>query len=109
MRKKPYVTLVSHYESCLDRHGDSHKGVDWPNAGDTLTRYETMLGVIPAHETNVSLLDFGCGASGLYQYLLDNRLDHIQYSGIDLSRRFVDLSRKKFPSVRYRQPQIWPK
>mgnify|MGYP006179677761 CR=1 FL=1 len=26
--------LIDHYEACLDAHGDTHRGVDWPNAAD---------------------------------------------------------------------------
>src|SRR5260221_3771151 len=30
MEDKKYLAIVSHYESCLERHGDTHLGVDWP-------------------------------------------------------------------------------
>lgn len=114
MRAKSHLSIVSYYESCLDRYGDSHKGVDWPDERDAQTRYEVMLGLIPVLDTKVSLLDFGCGASHLYQFILDNRYDHIDYSGLDLSRKFIELSQKKFPSVPYycldilEQPQQLP-
>lgn len=49
----------------------------------------------------VSLLDFGCGASHLYEYILKNGLTNIEYSGLDLSKKFVDLSKSKFPSINY--------
>ena len=38
-----YHTIIDHYERCLARHGDSHLGVDWPNAADAETRYRVML------------------------------------------------------------------
>ena len=41
-----YHTIIDHYEACLARHGDSHLGVDWPNAADAETRYRVMLDVI---------------------------------------------------------------
>jgi SAM-dependent methyltransferase len=102
MNRKPYLSLVRHYESCLEQHGDTHRGVDWPNEADAQTRYRVMLEVIKAKSTaKVSLLDFGCGASHLYEYILRYRLDHIEYSGLDLSPAFINLSQRKFPSISY--------
>ncbi|HXB71937.1 MAG TPA: class I SAM-dependent methyltransferase [Candidatus Acidoferrales bacterium] len=98
-----YLEIVAHYESCLERHGDSHLGVDWPNARDAERRYDVMLGVIPPDaRQQVSLLDFGCGAAHLYEQIRTRRLDHrIAYSGLDLSPKFVALCRQKFPGIPY--------
>ena len=43
MDAKKYETIAKHYESCLERHGDTHLGVDWPNERDAETRYRVML------------------------------------------------------------------
>lgn len=96
---KPYEQIVAHYEGCLARHGDTHRGVDWPNRRDALRRYEVMLDVIrPAHRRRkVSLLDFGCGAAHLYGFIRDCELGNIDYTGLDLSAQFISLSRAKFP------------
>ncbi len=76
-RSKPYLHLVTHYETCLAHHGDSHLGVDWPNQPDAVTRYQIMLELIrSAHDrTNLTLLDFGCGASHLYEYIQSTRAE----------------------------------
>jgi SAM-dependent methyltransferase len=96
---QPYLQLVAHYEDCLARHGDSHLGVDWPNQADALTRYQVMLDVIPPdqRDTAVSLLDFGCGAAHLYEFIRARGFDGIAYAGLDLSPQFVELARRKFP------------
>jgi SAM-dependent methyltransferase len=47
------------------------------------------------------LLDFGCGASHLYEYLRREGIEGIEYSGLDLSESFVRLSRSKFPDRPY--------
>ena len=102
MQQKKYLSLVSHYESCLEMHGDTHRGVDWPKKDDVDTRYRTMLEVIRTDmPRKVSLLDFGCGASHLYEYILRNKLSNIDYSGLDLSENFISLSKSKFPSNTY--------
>jgi len=49
----------------------------------------------------ITLLDFGCGASHLYEYMLKNRIEKIEYSGLDISEKFVELSRSKFPLNSY--------
>lgn len=97
-----YLKIVSHYENCLDKYGDTHLGVDWPNQTDALTRYQVMLGVIRGRESSrVSLLDFGCGASHLYDYILANGLRHIDYAGLDISEKFIQLSKEKYPEISY--------
>lgn len=101
--EKRYLEIVAHYESCLARHGDTHLGVDWPNNEDAEKRYKVMLEVIrPGKNHKLSLLDFGCGASHLYEYILNRGLqDRFAYSGLDLSPNFVAVSRRKFPSCHY--------
>jgi|SRR5215213_2826487 len=101
MAEKKYFSIVSHYETCLDRYGDSHLGVDWPRAEDVNKRYRVMLDVIRPAEQTVSLLDFGCGAAHLNEYIREQRLDHIEYAGLDLSEKFVRLSQSKFPGNRF--------
>jgi SAM-dependent methyltransferase len=99
--KKSYKSIIAHYEDCLEKFGDTHLGVDWPDKDDAETRYKVMLEVIRNTSKRQSLLDFGCGASHLYEYMLLNELDHVEYSGLDLSERFIQLSKSKFPDVNY--------
>src|ERR1043166_211608 len=103
MEERKYLSIVSHYEQCLEQHGDSHLGVDWPNADDVHKRDRVMLDVIKPepHRQKVTLLDFGCGAAHLNEYILEQRLDDIEYTGLDLSEKFVRLSQSKFPTNRF--------
>jgi SAM-dependent methyltransferase len=99
---KRYIEIVEHYESCLAKHGDTHLGVDWPKAQDAETRYRVMLELIrPPHPPIVKMLDFGCGASHLYEHIIANGIAGIEYTGLDLSPKFVELSRTKFPKNSY--------
>lgn len=99
---KKYIEIVEHYESCLAKHGDTHLGVDWHKAKDAETRYRVMLELIRKPSPPVvRLLDFGCGASHLYEHILAAGITGIEYAGLDLSAKFVELSRKKFPHNRY--------
>ena len=100
MEEKKYLNIVSHYEACLEQYGDSHLGVDWPKAEDVHKRHRVMLDVIrpESRGTKVSLLDFGCGAAHLNEYILEQGLLQIEYAGLDLSEKFVQLARSKFPA-----------
>jgi SAM-dependent methyltransferase len=101
--EKKYFNIVSHYESCLDKYGDTHRGVDWPNLPDAEKRYQVMIALIkPFHDSTVSLLDFGCGASHLYEYMRKHGKDKmINYFGLDISDKFIELSKQKFPWITY--------
>lgn len=97
MSDKDYLSIVEHYEDCLARHGDTAAGVDWPNPADAQKRYRVMLGLMRGRQQPASLLDFGCGAAHLYEYLQQHGPHDLDYAGLDVSEKFVALSRQKFP------------
>ena len=105
MKKKYIESIVHHYEECLDKHGDNHLGVDWPNEEDVAKRYRVMLDIVnyPAGERRekVSVLDFGCGASHLLSYILEKKMTNILYAGLDISEKFISLSKSKFPDTKF--------
>lgn len=97
-----YSEIVAHYEACLARFGDTHRGVDWPNAADAETRYRVMLEVIrPTSQQSISLLDFGCGAGHLLEYLRNQGRSDIAYTGLDMSPQFVSLCERKLSGARF--------
>jgi cyclopropane fatty-acyl-phospholipid synthase-like methyltransferase len=103
MTEKPHASIVRFAEQCLDQHGDSFRGVGWTRSQEqTDRRYRVMLGLLaPTEGQPVTLLDFGCGASHLYEYIRRHCRDDILYSGLDVSARFLELSRRKFPELTY--------
>jgi cyclopropane fatty-acyl-phospholipid synthase-like methyltransferase len=102
-KQETYLSIVSHYEECLELHGDTHLGVDWPNKRDVERRYQVMLELIKPNPLGgvARVLDFGCGASHFHEYLLSRGVKDINYSGLDLSAKFIALSKSKFPSNAY--------
>jgi len=94
-----FEIIVRHYESCLETHGLSPKGVDWPDEADLAARFEVMLSCLQGTGGRVSLLDLGCGPGFLLDYLsATGRLAAIDYHGIDLSERMVDAARRRWPA-----------
>lgn len=95
-----YLELMRHYEACLNRYGDSNRGVDWPDPEDAETRYAVMLDLLAGKREGVSLLDIGCGAGHLLEHIRRHR-HRIDYSGLDISPAFIELCRRKFPEQHF--------
>lgn len=102
-----YKEIVEHYEECFEKFGDTPKGVDWTKKEQVEYRYQTMLELINFREKSFhitqkkSLLDYGCGLSHLYEYIKNNNIDFIDYTGLEISTKFFNESKKKFPENRY--------
>ena len=102
-----YRKIVEHYENCLALYGDTPRGVDWTKEAEVDVRYKVMLEVIRRSDADaIGLLDFGCGTSHLYEYILRNNVNGIEYSGLDLSEKFIEVSKNKFPNINYYQADI---
>ncbi len=102
-----YHEIIAHYEDCLARHGDNHRGVDWPRADEAELRYDVMLGIIPAQEPRpVRILDFGCGAGHLLDFIRHRGVPGLEYHGLDLSARFTALCQEKFPGVSFARTDV---
>jgi len=115
MNSDKYLSIIRHYEECLSKYGDSHKGVDWPNADDALKRYQVMLEVVKEDtKPPTSILDFGCGASHFYEYIISQSRNDLLYIGLEISKAFFNLSASKFKQNKYiygdalKNPEIIP-
>jgi SAM-dependent methyltransferase len=98
--KKTYDKIIEHYENCLEKHGDNHLGVDWPRQDDADKRYKIMLDIIRLNNdagSAVTLLDLGCGTAHLLDYVNKEGFNSIDYSGLDISQKFVDVCKQKYP------------
>lgn len=96
----PQQVIVAQCEEYLATHGDNHLGVGWPSHDDAQTRYRVMLdGLLSAAEPGqpVRLLDFGCGPGHFYEFLQQQNVPHIDYTGLDISENYLTLARQKFP------------
>jgi SAM-dependent methyltransferase len=71
----------------LEAHGTTHKGVDYNSVESQELRFFQLIKVIDASR-KYSLLDFGSGYGGMYDYLV--RLGHqLQYVGYDIAEPMV--------------------
>ncbi len=101
MSNNLYHELVSHYEDCLEKYGNNHQGVDWPNKKDLVTRYNVILEIINhlSVKKGFKLLDLGCGYGGIIDFLDANNFNkEIKYHGIDLSKKMIESAKKEYPN-----------
>jgi SAM-dependent methyltransferase len=96
-----YQEIALHYKNCLEKHGDTALGLDWPNENDMFKRYDVMLGLIKKYDSDLTLLDLGCGTSGLLEYINGKHINNIHYAGLDINKEFIEISKKKYPSIDY--------
>ena len=95
-----YHNIYKHYEGCLAKHLDGHLAVDWPNMPDLEKRFSMMLNVV-RESSDVDILDFGCGNALLYSYLKNNNITNINYSGLDISKKFISTCKSKYPEAKF--------
>ncbi len=88
------------YENDLKIHGQTHKGVGWKKKKDANKRYEIMSKLIKDKKRINSILDLGCGFSDFYNYLKINKFK-INYTGVDISKKMIEISKKRFPRNNY--------
>src|SRR4051794_15904401 len=99
--------IVEHYEACLREFGATPRGVDWPNPADLATRFRVMLEAVDGISGRPAVLDLGCGAGLLLDYLSAvGRLDSVDYRGIDLSQQMVDVARSRWPAYDFSSRDI---
>jgi len=106
-----YLALARHYETCLEQHGATPKGMDWPKEDDLKTRFAVMLGIVKHSPLKkVSILDFGCGVGFLLDYLNEKKLlSSFDYTGIDISEKMVEMAKKRWPTYTFEQRDILQK
>src|SRR5437762_2859922 len=96
----PHHSIIAFCESFLEKYGDTELGVGWPRE-DAEVRYRVMLDLLRPSSSPVTVLDFGCGTSRLYEYIRSEGYAGIIYSGLDLSDSFLKISKDKFPDINY--------
>lgn len=89
--------------------GASPQGLWWPNAADLATRYDVFIRPLieEAGGARLRLLDFGCGAGFLPDWLAANGLlGAVDYTGLDISPPVLATARGRHPGLRFVQADI---
>ncbi len=104
--RTPADDAVAHYESLLDQHGPIAPGVGWNSEFAQHERFERLCEILPADDTGVSVLDFGCGFGALAEFLAARR-KQFTYVGYDASPRMIDCARARFDDPRVTFESDW--
>ena len=92
-----YKQIADHYNSCFEKHGATPKGLDWDNQENLNKRYQVMLGLLPQERDEYpTMLDFGCGYGGIYEYIQNRRRD-ITYVGLDINKKLLEQAYNSYP------------
>lgn len=93
--------VKKYFSDKLKAHGATHLGVDYNSTESQEARFFQLTRVIDA-SVKYSLLDFGCGYGGMYDYLL--RLGHhLHYVGYDIAESMIAKGRELHPD----NPDCW--
>jgi SAM-dependent methyltransferase len=88
--------VKNYFTEKLNQHGAVHHGVDWNSIESQETRFFQLLKVIDPSQ-RYSLLDFGSGYGGMYDYLI--HLGHsVQYTGYDIVESMISKGRELHPN-----------
>jgi SAM-dependent methyltransferase len=85
----------------LNEHGATHRGVDYNSTEAQELRFFQLLKVIDASQ-RYSVLDFGCGYGGMYDYLVGLGHD-VHYVGYDIAEPMIVKGRELHPH----NPNCW--
>lgn len=93
--------VKNYFINKLSEHSATHRGVDWPSIEAQEIRFLQLLQVIDVRG-RFSLLDFGSGYGGMYDYLV--RLGHsFHYVGYDIAEPMVAMGRELHMNI----PDCW--
>ena len=93
--------VKKYFSDKLEAHGATHLGVDYNSTQSQEARFFQLTKVIDS-SVKYSLLDFGCGYGGMYDYLL--RLGHdLHYVGYDIAEPMIAKGRELHPN----NPDCW--
>lgn len=108
MKSNSYLKIKEHYSQCFEKHGDTPKGLDWDNQDNMNKRYKVMYELLRDDwDNNLTLLDFGCGYGGFYNWLNKNILNHgVSYCGVDINQNLIDKAKELNPKINLFQDDI---
>jgi len=88
--------VKTYFTDKLNEHGATHKGVDYNSTESQEARFFQLLKVMDASQ-RYSVLDFGSGYGGMYDYLI--RLGHdVHYVGYDIAEPMIVKGRELHPN-----------
>ena len=91
----PLREVEAYYESCLEAHGATSRGVNWADDKSHSLRFE-VISDLARLSPEESILDVGCGFGSFLTFLRRTSFRG-NYMGIDISKEMISTARRLFP------------
>lgn len=91
--------VVAYYSDKVRQFGPTPQGVDWNSVEGQELRFTQLAGLLPLRtDTEVQILDFGCGYGAFFDFLEKNLPDlKFKGTGFDLSPQMIQTARQTRP------------
>jgi SAM-dependent methyltransferase len=91
--------LISFYDRNLKLYGDRPEALRWTPGGQR-ARYGLMLEIAESLDGK-KILDYGCGKGDFYAFLKARGI-RVDYTGMDINPRLIELAASKYPDCAFR-------
>lgn len=88
--------IASYYDRLVNKYGHDSRACDAASETSLISRYSALSQVTDLSHKKV--LEVGCGFGDLGMYLL-KKYEGVEYVGIDISRRMIDVGRDVHPEL----------
>jgi SAM-dependent methyltransferase len=96
-----YRKISEGYENELEKYQTGSRAVGWPRQEDVAKRFKVILDIIKfdtmKSDHQVSIVDIGCGLGHLLEFINEQAITSIEYSGLDISLKYIDRCKNIFP------------
>jgi len=97
------VKIIEYFEKRLEQYGISPQTMGWRDKKQQYMRFCILAEI--GNLNNHSVLDVGCGFGDFCDFLEKRKLK-IQYSGYDISSKFIEIARKRHPDKIFKVKDI---
>ncbi len=91
--------MLARYDARLERFGDDIRTLGSGTAERRRLRFDVLRQV--GITDGCSVLDLGCGFGDFFGYLADAGM-HVDYLGVDINPKLLDIARRKHPGATFR-------
>ena len=97
MKKKIHDSILNHYIELYEKFGINPASLGWPKGRQDL-RFQIMSQI--GNLRNSKILDVGCGFGDLFSFLKLKKFK-VNYTGIDINKKFIEIAKSKYPNKRF--------
>lgn len=90
--------IIDLYSKSLMHHGPGPEAVFWSGQGQQ-ARFNAITSLIP-RQSNLSLLDYGCGLGDLFAHLRASGFD-LSYTGMDITPPMIEAASIRHPEAEF--------